>query len=55
MLNTFAKFQLKLYNNVEYISCCELFNYCYMCFKSLWPRNWAFPWTWLSQFRSHNC
>jgi len=38
-----------------YCSYCELFSYCYMCFISLWPRNWAFPWTWLSKFWSHNC
>jgi len=30
---------LQLCNNVEYISYCELYNYCYMCFVSLWPRN----------------
>jgi len=28
MLNTFAKFQLQLCNNVVYISYCELFSYC---------------------------
>jgi len=55
MLNTFAKLQLQLCNNIEYISYCEIFSYCCMCFISLWPRNWAFPWTWLSKIRSHNC
>jgi len=35
MLNTFAKFLLQLCNNVEYISYCELFSYCCMCFISV--------------------
>jgi len=30
MLNTFEKLYLQLCNNVEYISYCELFSYCYM-------------------------
>ena len=36
----------------EYISYCELFSYCFMCFMLLWPATWAFLWTWLSKFMS---
>jgi len=55
MLSTFARLYLQLRNSVEYISCCELFSYCYMCIVFLWPKICAFSWTWLSKFRSHNC
>jgi len=55
MLNTFPNINCSYVTTLSILVIVK-FSVTATCFLiSLWPRNWAFPWTWLSKFRSHNC